>query len=167
MVLLGTGTILDNNATPVLNIKAEPNTASEGSDDPIVFNIEQSGLSDKATSVTVKLDLQDVDASDIDSIVLTNTDGSTQTITVADAIAGIKVSIPAGTAADDMPSIAITPKQDDIYEQLETLGMNLSSPVNATIGTGTATGDILDESDNSEDPFDGSNTEGDKASSEH
>ncbi|UEC25588.1 hypothetical protein [Psychrobacter sanguinis] len=61
-----------------------------------------------------------------------------------------------------MPSIAITPKQDDIYEQLETLGMNLSSPVNATIGTGTATGDILDESDNSEDPFDGSNTEGDK-----
>ncbi|UEC25563.1 hypothetical protein [Psychrobacter sanguinis] len=68
-----------------------------------------------------------MDASDIDSIVLTNTDGSTQTITVADAIAGIKVSIPAGTAADDMPSIAITPKQDDIYEQLETLGMNLSS----------------------------------------
>ncbi|UEC25575.1 hypothetical protein [Psychrobacter sanguinis] len=56
-----------------------------------MFNIEQSGLSDKATSVTVKLDLQDVDASDIDSIVLTNTDGSTQTITVADAIAGIKV----------------------------------------------------------------------------
>ncbi|UEC25578.1 hypothetical protein [Psychrobacter sanguinis] len=52
-----------------------------------------------------------------------------------------------------MPSIAITPKQDDIYEQLETLGMNLSSPVNATIGTGTATGDILDESDNSEDPL--------------
>ncbi|UEC25584.1 hypothetical protein [Psychrobacter sanguinis] len=103
-----------------------------------------------------------MDASDIDSIVLTNTDGSTQTITVADAIAGIKVSIPAGTAAGDMPSIAITPKQDDIYEQLETLGMNLSSPVNATIGTGTATGDILDESDNSEDPFDGSNTEGDK-----
>ncbi|UEC25589.1 hypothetical protein [Psychrobacter sanguinis] len=95
MVLLATGTILDNNATPVLNIKAEPNTAIEGSDDPIVFNIEQSGLSDKATSVTVKLDLQDVDASDIDSIVLTNTDGSTQTITVADAIAGIKVSIPA------------------------------------------------------------------------
>ncbi|WP_265578860.1 hypothetical protein [Psychrobacter sanguinis] len=36
-----------------------------------MFNIEQSGLSDKATSVTVKLDLQDVDASDIDSIVLT------------------------------------------------------------------------------------------------
>ncbi|WP_265578859.1 hypothetical protein [Psychrobacter sanguinis] len=32
--------------------------------------------------------------------------------------------------------------------------MNLSSPVKRyTIGTGTATGDILDESDNSEDPF--------------
>ncbi|UEC25572.1 hypothetical protein LK453_00005, partial [Psychrobacter sanguinis] len=147
----------------MLNIKAEPKYSDwKAATDPIVFNIEQSGLSDKATSVTVKLDLQDVDASDIDSIVLTNTDGSTQTITVADAIAGIKVSIPAGTAAGDMPSIAITPKQDDIYEQLETLGMNLSSPVNATIGTGTATGDILDESDNSEDPFDGSNTEGDK-----
>lgn len=154
----GTGTILDNNATPVLNIKAEPNTAIEGSDDPIVFNIEQSGLSDKATSVTVKLDLQDVDASDIDSIVLTNTDGSTQSISVADAINGVSVTIPTGATSN--PTFTITPKQDAIYEVSEDFSMSISNPVNATVGTDSATGTILDE-DNG-DPNDGSTTDGDK-----
>ncbi|UEC25573.1 hypothetical protein [Psychrobacter sanguinis] len=49
----------------------------------------------KLLALLFKLDLQDVDASDIGQHCIDNTDGSTQTITVADAIAGIKVSIPA------------------------------------------------------------------------
>ncbi|MFP3353499.1 hypothetical protein R0K04_19140, partial [Pseudoalteromonas sp. SIMBA_153] len=72
-------------------------------------------------------------------------DGSTQTISVADAIAGVTVSIPAGTLLADMPSFSITPTQDAIYEISETIGMSLSSPVNAALGTATASAEILDE----------------------
>ncbi|MFP3458758.1 hypothetical protein R0J89_21140, partial [Psychrobacter sp. SIMBA_152] len=79
----------------------------------------------------------DAEAADIDSILLTNADGSTQTISVADAIAGVTVSIPAGTLLADMPSFSITPTQDAIYEISETIGMSLSSPVNAALGTAT------------------------------
>ncbi|EBU7206866.1 hypothetical protein DKU93_24080, partial [Salmonella enterica subsp. enterica serovar Enteritidis] len=60
-------------------------------------------------------------------------------------IAGVSVSIPAGTEPANMPSFSITPTQDAIYEISETIGMSLSNPVNATLGTLTATGAILDE----------------------
>ncbi|MFP3454120.1 hypothetical protein R0K30_21135, partial [Bacillus sp. SIMBA_154] len=96
-------------------------------------------------SVIATLNLTDAEAADIDSILLTNADGSTQTISVADAIAGVTVSIPAGTLLADMPSFSITPTQDAIYEISETIGMSLSSPVNAALGTATASAEILDE----------------------
>ena len=141
----GTGTIFENNDRPILNINASTAQATEGAAGDIVFTIDQVGLSDTATSVILTLDLQDVDADDIDTITLTNTDGSIQTITVAEAIAGVSVSIPAGTAAEDMPSIAVTPTDDNIFETSEMLEMSISNPVNAIIGTNSDTGVILDE----------------------
>ncbi|MGP9493181.1 Calx-beta domain-containing protein, partial [Psychrobacter sp. AOP7-B1-24] len=153
----GTGTIFENNDRPILNINASTAQATEGAAGDIVFTIDQVGLSDTATSVILTLDLQDVDADDIDTIALTNTDGSIQTITVAEAIAGVSVSIPAGTAAEDMPSIAVTPTDDDIFEISEMLEMSISNPVNAIIGTNSDIGVILDE-----DGIDGTLQVGDK-----
>ncbi|MCG3879282.1 Calx-beta domain-containing protein, partial [Psychrobacter sp. Ps6] len=141
---VGTGTITDTDLSPVINITASGD-ATEGAGDSIVFSINQTGLSDRTTSVIVTLDLTDAQAADIDSIVLTNADGSTQTISVVDAIAGVSVSIPAGTELADMPRFSITPVQDAIYEISETIGMSLSGPVNATLGTVSVTGAILDE----------------------
>uniref|UniRef100_UPI0036D2E263 Calx-beta domain-containing protein n=1 Tax=Psychrobacter sp. R86515 TaxID=3093855 RepID=UPI0036D2E263 len=143
---VGTGTITDTDVAPIISISATDATGIEGvTDDTIVFSIDQAGLSDRATSVIATLNLTDAEAADIDSILLTNADGSTQTISVADAIAGVTVSIPAGTLLADMPSFSITPAQDAIYEISETIGMSLSSPVNAALGTATASAEILDE----------------------
>ncbi|MFP3398451.1 hypothetical protein SB749_19200, partial [Brevibacterium sp. SIMBA_078] len=83
----GTGTIIDNDLPPVISITASGD-ATEGAGDAIVFSIDQAGLSDRATSVIATLDLTDAEAADIASIVLTNANGTTQTISVADAIAG-------------------------------------------------------------------------------
>ncbi|MLS00635.1 hypothetical protein DQI88_23365, partial [Salmonella enterica subsp. enterica] len=142
----GTGTISDTDLPPVISIGAADAAGIEGAaGDTIVFSINQTGLSDRATSVIATLNLTDAEAADINSIVLTNADGTTQTLTVAQAIAGVSVSIPAGTEPANMPSFSITPTQDAIYEISETIGMSLSNPVNATLGTLTATGAILDE----------------------
>ncbi|ECD1408487.1 hypothetical protein EWC71_23605, partial [Salmonella enterica subsp. enterica serovar Oranienburg] len=118
----GTGTIIDTDLPPVISITASGD-ATEGAGDAIVFSIDQTGLSDRATTVIVTLNLTDAEAADIASIVLTNADGTTQTLTVAQATAGVTVSIPAGTELADMPSFSITPTQDAIYEISETIGM--------------------------------------------
>ncbi|ECI3832704.1 hypothetical protein DKT09_22950, partial [Salmonella enterica subsp. enterica] len=129
----GTGTISDTDLPPVISIGAADAAGIEGAaGDTIVFSINQTGLSDRATSVIATLNLTDAEAADINSIVLTNADGTTQTLTVAQAIAGVSVSIPAGTEPANMPSFSITPTQDAIYEISETIGMSLSNPVNAT-----------------------------------
>ncbi|MDN3442690.1 hypothetical protein QL898_13780, partial [Psychrobacter sp. APC 3279] len=141
---VGIGTITDNDDAPIINIRATDAAGIEGAlGDTIVFSIDQTGVSDRTTSVIATLNLTDAEAADIDSILLTNADGSTQTISVADAIAGVSVSLPAGSTTS--PTFTITPTQDAIYEISETIGMSLSSPVNAALGTATATAEILDE----------------------
>ncbi|MFP3458198.1 hypothetical protein R0J89_18295, partial [Psychrobacter sp. SIMBA_152] len=78
---VGTGTITDTDVAPIISISATDATGIEGvTDDTIVFSIDQAGLSDRATSVIATLNLTDAEAADIDSILLTNADGSTQTI---------------------------------------------------------------------------------------
>ncbi|MBH0029263.1 hypothetical protein I6F53_20160, partial [Pseudoalteromonas sp. SWN29] len=136
-------------------IEATTDSATEGVGDSIVFTISQTGATDKDSNVTATLNLGDIDASDIDSIVLTNSDGSTQTISVADAIAGVSVSIPAGSSI--LPTFTITPNDDAIYEVSEALSMSISNPLNASIGTATDTATIFDE-----DATDGTVNEGDK-----
>ncbi|MCP5916088.1 hypothetical protein NL317_29130, partial [Klebsiella pneumoniae] len=71
---------------------------------------------------------------------------------------GASITIPAGQMA--APVITVTVADDVIYEQSEDLVLAISNPVNATIGTNSATGVILDESNDHANP--GSNTEGDK-----
>ena len=159
----GTGTIKDaGDAIPEVSIAATIPQATEGAGDAIVFTVSQTGATDKDSTVTVKLDLPGgiggAVAADIDTIVLTNSDGSTQSISVADAINGVSVTIPTGATSN--PTFTITPKQDAIYEVSEDFSMSISNPVNATVGTDSATGTILDE-DNG-DPNDGSTTDGDK-----
>ena len=161
----GTGTIEDNDAAPVINITATDSTAIEGvAGDSIIFTVNQTGSSDKDTIVTVKLDLPvgtgGAVAADIlnQQVVYNNTDGIPTTYTVAQLIAGIDITIPAG--ATTSPTFSITPTNDTNYEVSETLGMSISNPVNATVGTASATGTILDESNDPLNPT--VNTEGDR-----
>ncbi|MFP3353477.1 Calx-beta domain-containing protein, partial [Pseudoalteromonas sp. SIMBA_153] len=71
---------------------------------------------------------------------------------------GANVTIPAGQTT--APVITVTIADDVVYEQSEDLVLAISTPVNATMGTDSATGVILDESNDPANP--GSNTEGDK-----
>ncbi|WP_201550778.1 Ig-like domain-containing protein [Psychrobacter fjordensis] len=130
--VIGTGTINDaGDAIPVVNIEATTDSATEGVGDSIVFAISQTGATDKDSNVTATLNLGDIDASDIDSITFTDANG-TQTISVADAIAGVSVSIPAGSSI--LPTFTITPNDDAIYEVSEALSMSISNALNAAIG---------------------------------
>ncbi|WP_201550809.1 beta strand repeat-containing protein [Psychrobacter fjordensis] len=153
--VIGTGTINDaGDAIPVVNIEATTDSATEGVGDSIVFAISQTGATDKDSNVTATLNLGDIDASDIDSITFTDANG-TQTISVADAIAGVSVSIPAGSSI--LPTFTITPNDDAIYEVSEALSMSISNALNASIGTATDSATIFDE-----DATDGTVNEGDK-----
>ncbi|WP_201550815.1 Calx-beta domain-containing protein [Psychrobacter fjordensis] len=141
--VIGTGTINDaGDAIPVVNIEATTDSATEGVGDSIVFAISQTGATDKDSNVTATLNLGDIDASDIDSITFTDANG-TQTISVADAIAGVSVSIPAGSSI--LPTFTITPNDDAIYEVSEALSMSISNALNAAIGTATDSATIFDE----------------------
>ena len=155
--VIGTGTISDaGDVIPVVSIEATSDSATEGAADSLVFAISQTGATDKDSTVTASLVLGDIDASDIDSITLTDATG-TQTISVADAIAGISVTIPAGSSV--LPTFSISPTDDAIYEVSEALSMSISNPVNASIGTATDSATIFDE-----DATDGTLSEGDKPS---
>ncbi|WP_320158596.1 Calx-beta domain-containing protein [Psychrobacter sp. NZS113] len=137
-----------------MSIAATSDSATEGAGDSIVFAISQTGATDKDSTVTASLALGDMDASDIDSITFTDANG-TQTISVADAIAGVSVTIPAGSSV--LPTFTITPTDDAIYEVSEALSMSISNPINASIGTATDSATIFDE-----DAADGTVNEGDK-----
>ena len=132
-------------------ISADPAVAVEGEPTGVVFHITQTGESELDTTVTFKLDLGELEPEDIESITLTNTDGTTATYTVAEVLAGIEVKIPAGTAAADMPKVTVVPVDDDIYEVSEAFTGEISAPVNATLGTPTADGSFVDEDDNNPD----------------
>ncbi|WP_284143765.1 Calx-beta domain-containing protein [Psychrobacter sp. WY6] len=159
----GTGTIKDaGDAIPIVDIE-RPSPSHEGTGDSIVFTVSQTGLTDKDSTVTVKLDLPGglggAVAADIlnQEIVFTDSNGAETIYTVAQAVAGIDITIPAGATSN--PTFTITPTDDDIYEQSESLGMSITGAVNATVGTSSATGTILDE-----DATDGTPQEGDKPS---
>ena len=147
----GTGTIIDaGNAIPVVSIAATIPQATEGVGDSIVFTVSQTGVTDKDSMVKVKLDLPGgiggAEATDIldQEITFTDTEGNVTIYTVAQAVAGIDVTIPAG--ATNNPTFSITPTNDDIYEQSESLGMSISNAVNATVSSidNNVTGTITD-----------------------
>ncbi|MDG6882376.1 Serralysin precursor [Phocoenobacter uteri] len=150
---------------PVVSIAADPSEAVEGSEDKIIFKVSQNNESTVDTTVTAKLVLGDIEADDIKTITFTDGDGTIKTISVEDAIAGVPVTIPAGSKTS--PTFEITPKDDSIYEKSESFSMTLSDPKNASLGKETDTATIKDEdqkdntadnpenTDDSTDPVDG------------
>ncbi|MFP3355710.1 hypothetical protein R0K04_30675, partial [Pseudoalteromonas sp. SIMBA_153] len=67
----------------------------------------------------------------------------TQTISVTDAIAGVSVTIPAGSSV--LPTFTISPTDDAIYAVSEALSMSSSNPITASSGTGFDGATIFDE----------------------
>ncbi|MGE6325369.1 VCBS domain-containing protein, partial [Psychrobacter sp. NPDC078370] len=150
---------------PTVSITATKDTAIEGEDNTLEFSITQDNISTVDSTVDVKLNSgdSDIDAADISSIVYTDENGTEITLSTQAQIQdfltnGASVKIAAGQTK--APVITITVADDDVYERSEDLVLDISNAQNATIGTDSATGSIVDESDDPNDP--GANTEGDK-----
>ncbi|MEG9304887.1 VCBS domain-containing protein, partial [Psychrobacter celer] len=125
-------------------------------------SITQDNISTVDSTVDVKLNSgdSDIDAADISSIVYTDENGTEITLSTQAQIQdfltnGASVKIAAGQIK--APVITITVADDDVYERSEDLVLDISNTQNATIGTDSATGTILDE-----DAADGTSQEGDK-----
>ena len=155
-----TGVVLDNDNTgtgepndgdkPTVSIAATDDKAVEGgADDPLVFTVSQDKVSNFDTTVNVKLGASDnsIEAADIASISYTNAAGTVVTLSTQADIAdfltnGATITIKAGQTA--APAITVTVVDDAIYEQSEEMVLEISSPVNATLGGASATGVVLD-----------------------
>ncbi|WP_351058541.1 Calx-beta domain-containing protein, partial [Psychrobacter sp. TB20-MNA-CIBAN-0197] len=153
--------------TPVVSITATKPEAVEGEagNDTLAFTVSQNNVSNFDSTVDVKLNSgdSDIDAADISSIVYTDENGTEITLSTQAQIQdfltnGASVKIAAGQTK--APVIIITVADDDVYEQSEDLVLDISNAQNATIGTDSATGTILDESDDPNDP--GTPQEGDR-----
>jgi hypothetical protein len=160
---VATGTILDESSTlasditggnnlgdkPVVSITATDPTAVEGTtNSTLVFTVSQTNLSTVDTTVLVQGTLGDISAADLTSISYTNAVGTVVTLSTPAEIAsffstGVTVKIPAGSTV--APVITFTATDDTIFEQSESFSVAISAPVNATLGTTSATGTILDE----------------------
>ncbi|WP_169794693.1 hypothetical protein, partial [Psychrobacter phenylpyruvicus] len=152
---------------PTLNLVATDKTAVEGAiDDPIVFEVQLDGDTELTTTAKVTLNLGQIEPEDIQSISFTDGDGTVKSITVAEAQAGIDVTIPATGGVT--PTFTIVPLDDAIYEKSEAFSMTLSDVEGAKQGALEATATILDEDqadndDNPENPDDPTDpTDGDK-----
>ncbi|MGE6431708.1 beta strand repeat-containing protein, partial [Psychrobacter sp. NPDC078459] len=136
--------------TPVVSITATKDTATEGVDNLLIFDVSQDNLSNFDTIVDVKLNTVNstIEAADIASISYTNSDGIVVTLGTQAQIQdfltnGASVKIAAGQTK--APVITITVADDDVYERSEDLVLDISNAQNATIGTDSATGSIVDE----------------------
>ena len=88
------GTILDNDNPgtpeendgdkPVVNLSAPQPTAVEGETTGLVFQIDRTGETEVDSVVKFTLTLGEVEEADIASVTLSNSDGTTQTYTVAE-----------------------------------------------------------------------------------
>ncbi|WP_201568897.1 Calx-beta domain-containing protein, partial [Psychrobacter sp. JCM 18900] len=153
---------------PVVKIIATDEQAIEGVDNGLVFTISQNQISNFDTLVDVKLsDTSSIEVADITSISYVGIDGVTVFLSNANDIQdfltnGASVKIPAGQSS--APAINVTVANDTIYEQSESIVLdvviNTNSPTPATISINSATGTILDESDDPQNPA--ANTDGDK-----
>ncbi|MBH0097405.1 hypothetical protein I6E61_13505, partial [Psychrobacter sp. NZS113] len=145
---------------PVVDIAATKAEAIEGVSNGLVFEVSQNNLSEFPTTVDVKLADSTIEAADIASISYTDINGKvifldnvTDIQTFLDE--GIQVTIPAGSTS--APAITFTVVDDLVYEQSDSLVLEISNPINASIGTATDSATIFDE-----DAADGTVNEGDK-----
>ena len=143
---------------PVVSLTSSNTDAVEGtSNDTVSFKVSQSNESNFDTTVTVTLDLNEVEANDLDTdVTYLATDGVTVLhTTVADLEAGLDITIPANS--DYSPEFIITALDDTSFEQSEVLSMSIALPAgetDATVSTtdNTVTATIYDE--DSTDPTD-------------
>ena len=120
----GTGTITDDDATPTLSITDASVVEGDAGTGLLNFAVQLSAASGQTISV-------DFASSDIDAAAGSDYQATTGTLT-----------IPAGNAS---ASIAVTVLGDTTFEADETLTVTLSAPVNAALGTASATGTISND----------------------
>jgi hypothetical protein len=119
----GQGTITDDDPTPSLSV--DDVTANEGAG-TMTFTVSLSAVSGQAVSVDY-----------------TTTDGTAVARDDYTATSGT-LTIPAGSGSG---TIAVTIIDDAVIEGAETFTVDLSNPVNATIGDNQGTGTIIDDDD--------------------
>jgi len=178
----GTGTIKDDgNATdgndadneadddrPIVSIVATDDNAVEGTtNNTLVFAVTQTNVSDFDTTVDINLNLDETEVANITSISYTDANGNAVNLNDATAITnfvtnGGTVKIAAGQTTS--PQITLTVADDNEYEVSESLNMSITNPVNAVLGTTSASATIYDEDSNdpSETNPDNIDKEGDK-----
>jgi uncharacterized repeat protein (TIGR01451 family) len=116
-----TGTIINDDAPPALNVAGVTNFETAGT---FPFTVTLSAVSGLDASVSYSTS----DGTAAAGSDYTSTSGS--------------LTIPAGSATG---VISVTVLDDALPESTETFTLTLSSPVSATIGTGTAVGTIIDD----------------------
>ncbi|MBS9777267.1 MAG: cadherin-like domain-containing protein, partial [Gammaproteobacteria bacterium] len=151
---------------PAVSIEAIDDSAVEGTDNVIVFEVSQDNVSEKDTTVDVKIDKgTDIEPEDVASIVYTDENGDTQIISnpteIADVIDGTTVLTVKIDAGDKKaPAITFTMTDDSVYEGSEDIVATIENPNNAILGTDTSdTATIKDEDDS--DNTDGNDSDGD------
>ena len=131
---------------PTVNIIATKALAVEG-ESVAEFEISQTNESDFATTVRFTLDLNEIEAADIESISYTDATGNTVQVSDINSFItnGIELVIPAGSNAK--PVVIITPKDDAKFESIENFSGNIAAVANsnALIGVDTAAAQITDK----------------------
>ncbi|MBS9773506.1 MAG: tandem-95 repeat protein, partial [Gammaproteobacteria bacterium] len=155
---------------PTVSIAVDPDkaVAIEGEQPLLVFNVSQDNVSEVDTTVQVKFDpaKTEIKANDIASIVYENSTGKVVTISdktmienILNGTTAIDVKIPAGEK--NAPAIMFIAADDEVYEGSEDVVLKIESADNANVDTTPAKGVVNDESNNPQNPGDGSNTLGD------
>ena len=119
-----TGTIIDQDASPVVSIAAASATEGNTSTTSAVFTVTTSAVSGRAVTVS-----------------FATADGTAHAPGDYVATTG-SVTIPAGSTSR---TFTVSVVGDTLYEKNESFSVALSAPVNATLGTATATGTIVDD----------------------
>ena len=122
---VATGTIVDNDAAPVVSIADSSVAEGNSSTTPMVFTVSLSAISGLATSVSYQTVASGSATASVD---YTTSSGS--------------VTVPAGAAS---ATFSVPVVGDTLYEGDETFTATISAPTNATLGDATATGRIDDD----------------------
>jgi hypothetical protein len=119
-----TGTIVDDDAAPVVSVAATSVTEGNSGTAAARFTVASSAASGLAVTVT-----------------FATSDGTAHAPGDYTASTG-SVTIPAGSTS---ATVTVPVVGDVLYEKNENFSLTLSRPVNATLGTATATGTIVDD----------------------
>ncbi len=123
-VAVATGTILDNESPPVVSVAGASVSEGDTGTTTMTFIVSISA----ASALTTTVHFQTADGSAVAPGDYTATSGT--------------VSIPVGATSTTFPVVVVG---DTFYEGNETFAVALSNPVNATLGTATATGTIVED----------------------